>query len=206
MSWGRFGALLRAEIRLMFRNQPWWWYAGAIILLLGSLVAPLEDARQGWLTFLWLWPVLLWSPMGTREARHRTSELLCTAPHWVGRQLPAVWLAGVLLALFMGVFVGLKLALAGDWSGLNGWFVGATFIPTAALALGVWSRTGKLFEALFIVCWYIGPIQKVGALNFMTTSSAAVASGLPLKYFLATMVLLAAAVIGRRCQANGLAR
>jgi hypothetical protein len=197
----RFGGVLLAELRLMLKGQSWWWYAGAVVFLIASLTHPLKDGREDLLPFVWLWPVLLWSPMGTRETRHRTSQLLFNAPHAVSRQLPATWLAGVLLALATGAGVGVKLAMAQDWGGLLGWTVGAVFIPSAALAMGVWSGSSKLFEALFILCWYIGPIQKVGPFNFMTTSPTAITAGLPGIYLLATLVLLAVAVIGRRRQA-----
>jgi hypothetical protein len=196
----RFGGVLLAELRLMLKGQSWWWHAGAICFLIASLANPLKDGREGLLPFVWLWPILLWSPMGTREVRHQTSQLLFNAPHWVSRQLPAAWLAGVILAFATGGGIGLKLALAHDWSGLLGWTAGATFIPTAALAMGVWSRSSKMFEALFIVCWYIGPIQKVSQFNFMTTSPAAITAGLPYYYLLLTIVLMAVAVIGRRRQ------
>jgi len=196
----RFLTVLRAELRLMLKGQSWWWYAGAIIFLIASLANSLKQGREELLPFVWLWPVLLWSPMGTREYRHRTAELLFTAPCALSRQLPASWLAGVIVALLTGAGIGFKLLLAQDWSGLFGWAVGAMFIPTAALAMGVWSRSSKLFEALFILCWYIGPIQKVSQFNFMTASPAAVAAGLPHIYLTATVVLLATALIGRRRQ------
>jgi len=32
---------------------------------------------------------------------------------------------------------------------------GAIFIPSLALACGVWSRTPRLFEALYVIWWYI---------------------------------------------------
>jgi hypothetical protein len=195
-----YATILQAELRLMFKGQPWWWYAGAILLLIASLANSLEKSREDLLPFVWLWPVLLWSQMGTREARNKTHQLLFNAPHFLTRQLSAVWLAGVILALGSGAGIGIQLALAQDWSGLMGWTVGALFIPTAALAMGVWSGSGKLFEGLFMVCWYIGPIQKIGMLNFMTTSTTAVSAGLPVLYLVATVALLGAAVIGRRRQ------
>ncbi len=195
-----YATMLQAELRLMFKGQPWWWHAGAIILLIASLANPLEKSREELLPFVWLWPVLLWSQMGTREARNKTHQLLFNAPHFLTRQLSVVWLAGVILALGSGAGIGIQLVLAHDWSGLMGWTVGALFIPTAALAMGVWSGSGKLFEGLFMVCWYIGPIQKLGMLNFMTTSSAAVSAGLPVLYLVATVALLVAALIGRRRQ------
>ena len=36
--------------------------------------------------------------------------------------------------------------ICGDWRGLLAWLTGALFIPTLALALGVWSGSSKLFE------------------------------------------------------------
>jgi len=200
----RFGGVLLAELRLMLKGQSWWWYAGAAVFLIVSLANPLKDGREGLLPFVWLWPILLWSPMGSREARHQTSQLLFTAPNCVSRQLMAAWLAGVALSFATGAGIGIKLALAKDWSGLLGWTVGATFIPTAALAMGVWSGTSKLFEALFIICWYIGPFQKVSQFNFIPTSATAIAAGLPYIYLLATISILIVAVIGRRRQIKGM--
>ena len=107
-------------------------------------------------------------------------------------------MSGVILALLTGGGIGFKLLLAQDWSGLAGWAVGTMFIPSAALAMGVWSRSSKLFEALFILCWYIGPIHKAGQFNFMTTSPDAIAAELPKLYLGATIALLVAALIGRR--------
>ncbi len=39
------------------------------------------------------------------------------------------------------------------------WLIGALFIPAAALALGVWSGSGKPFEILFTLFWYVGPLH-----------------------------------------------
>ena len=36
---------------------------------------------------------------------------------------------------------------------------GAAFIPTLALAAGVWSQSSKLFEAVYLVWWYLGPVH-----------------------------------------------
>lgn len=74
--------------------------------------------------------------------------------------------------------------------------------PAGALPAGSLSQrsSSKLFEALFILCWYIGPIQKVTQFNFMTTSPAAIAAGLPKIYLGTIIVLLVAALIGRRRQ------
>jgi hypothetical protein len=109
----------------------------------------------------------------------------------------------VLLALATGSGVALRLALAADWAGVGAWLVGALFIPTMALALGVWSGSSKPFEAIYLVLWYIGPLQRTPSLDFMGAVPAAVRSGMPLAVLAATALLGAAAVAGRRRQLAG---
>src|SRR5262249_21306692 len=65
----RFLGLYVAELKLLLRGPSRWWVLGAIGLLIAGLASPLEDARHQVLAFTWLWPVLLWSPLGNREAR-----------------------------------------------------------------------------------------------------------------------------------------
>src|SRR5208337_1501434 len=98
----RFPAVLVAEVRLMLKGQRWWWYTIAAGLLLAQALIPKAEARGLVLAFAWIWPVLLWSSMGVREMRHQTYQVLFAVPHPMARQLPAVWLAGVLLAAVTG--------------------------------------------------------------------------------------------------------
>jgi hypothetical protein len=189
-----------AELRLMLKGQPWWWYLGVGILLIISLTRPPHESRAGTLPFVWIWPVLIWSGMGTHEARQSTHELVFTAPHPLRRQLPALWLAGVGVALLTGSGVALRILFAGDWAGLLGFLVAAVFIPTMALAMGVWSGTGKLFEAVYVVWWYIGPLHHDRTLDFMFTSPATFSGQTLQAYFAATLVLFGLAVAGRARQ------
>ena len=66
---------------------------------------------------------------------------------------------------------------------------GALFIPSLALALGVWSDSSKLFEALYTVWWYVGPLHQVPSLDFVGGSRASSSPGLYL--ILAAGLLLA---------------
>lgn len=195
----RFGffALLRAEMRLLLKGQRWWWYVVALGLIVAGLVVP-PGNRNVVLPLAWIWPILLWSSLGNREARHATSELVFSAAWPVRRQLPAAWAAGFLLALLTGIGVAVRLALAGSWPALGAWAVGAAFIPTLALAMGTWSGTSRPFEAVYLALWYVGPIQQVPSVDFMGAVPAAVSSGVPLAYLAATVALWIAAVAGRR--------
>src|ERR1700676_1803467 len=191
----RFTRLVISELLLMLKGQRWWWYAGAAGILIGGLVSPGDAARQGWLVAAWIWPILLWSQMGAREARYETQPLIFSSPRALHRQLPAAWTAGVLVALLTGAGVGARLLIGADWQGLAGWLAGALFIPSLALTLGVWSGTTKLFEAVYTVWWYMGALHHVPDLDFTRgtpTSSA------PLAYLVAAVLLLAASFAGRR--------
>jgi hypothetical protein len=198
----RFLDMLRAELRLLLKGQRWWWYAVAAGLLVAGLLVP-EEGRKIVLPLAWIWPVLLWSSLGTREARFATDGLIFSAAWPLQRQLPATWLAGFLLAIATGSGVGLRLAISGNGPAAGAWLIGALFIPTFALALGVWSGSSKLFEVVYLFLWYIGPLNQVRPLDFMGVVPAAVKSGVPLAWLAATVALGLAGVAGRKRQLAG---
>jgi hypothetical protein len=193
----RFFAMVAAELRLMLHGQKWWWYAGAAGLFVGCVAAPLSAGRTGVLVAAWLWPLLLWAPMGNREARWATESLVYASPHALARQLPAAWAAGVLVALATGGGLAIRLGIAGDVHGLVGWAVGACFIPSLALACGVWSGGSKLFEALYTVWWYVGALHHVAGLDY---TGVVASSARPGVYAGLTLMLAGAAWMGRRAK------
>lgn len=192
----RFFGLLRAELRLALQGLPWWWYAVALGLVIAGLTAPIEGVRRAVLPLAWIWPILVWSPLGNRESRFGTAEILFSAPRPLGRQLPAAWMAGVLVAVAIGGGVAVRYLVTGDLSALGAWAVGAMFIPMMALALGAWSGSSKLFEALYLFLWYIGPMNRTPQLDYLGSTG----QGRPLAWLAATAVLAAVAVVGRRRQ------
>jgi hypothetical protein len=196
-----FGRVLLAELRLLLSDIRWWWYTVMAALIVAGLLAPVDAARHYLLPAAWLWPLLVWSALGAREARHHTAQLIFSAAHPLGRQLPAIWLAGVLVTALAGSGVAIKLLLAGDGVGTLAWSVAAVFIPTLALALASWSGSSKLFEVIYMVLWYFGPLnQIVPQLDFMGVSDKARAAGMPLVYMAVTLALLGGAIVGRRRQ------
>jgi hypothetical protein len=187
--------LVVAELRLMLKGKQWWWYVVAAGLSIACLISPLDSARGGVLVAAWLWPILVWSSMGSREKRYATESLIFSSPGSLHRGLPAVWLAGVLLALVTGGGVGLRLLLHGDLPGVAAFLAGAVFIPSMALALGVWSGSSKAFEAIYTVWWYIGPAHHTPGMDFMGTS---LTSSWALTYGVATLALVSGTYWWRR--------
>jgi len=191
--------ILLAELRLLLKGVRWWWFIVFAGLNVAGLLLPTESARRYLLPAAWILPLALWSALGTREVRHNTGQLIFSAPHPLSRQLPLVWLAGIAVALIAGAGVAVNLVLAGDWLHLLAWGTAALFIPTLALALGVWAGSNKLFEVVYMLWWYAGPINGMETLDFAGAGPNLQLSRV-LVYGLLTILLFALAVIGRRRQ------
>ena len=192
----RFFALVQAEWKLITRGSKWW-YIPIIGGSVAAFLAPVDAVRSIVLPGLWFWPILKWSTLGTRESRYGTEGILFSSPHPLGRQLTATWLAGVLLAVLAASAVAVRFVIAGEFASLAAWCVGAAFIPSAALALGVWTGSGKAFEALYAFACY-AVLQRVPPMDFMGAVPEATRSGRPAFYALLGAAFLLAAFLGRR--------
>jgi len=166
-----FIKVINSELKLLLKGQRWWWYVGALGLFAASFFAPVESMRTNILPFVWIWPILIWSGMGNREIRNNTQQMVFSSAAPLTRQLPATWFAGFIVTALTGSGAALKLLITGDGTGLLAWFSAVLFIPSLALALGVWSNSHKLFEVLYVTLWYAGPMNYVYAVDFIGTKS-----------------------------------
>lgn len=188
--------VLSVELKLLFKGQRWWWYMAAVGLIIACLVSPAETTREFILPYAWVWPVLIWSSMGSRETHHNVQQFAFSSASPLWRQLPAQWIAGFILTLLMGSGAALRFAMDGDTAGLIAFLSAALFIPSLALAIGVWSSSSKPFEIVYITLWYLGPLNRTPRLDFIGANSA----GYPELYIPLAMALIALAVLGRAKQ------
>jgi len=191
-----FGRTLLAELRLMLKGTAWWWYLVALGLVIGCLFAPLDVTRSFLLPVAWVWPILLWSAMGNRETRHHTEQIVFSTAHPLRTQLPTAWGAGWIVALITGAGVAIRLGATGQNEALLAWLTGSLFIPSLALALGTWSGSSKLFEVVYLLWWYVGPVNKAETLDFMGTGEN-VQADLLWPYWVGTGMLIVLAILGR---------
>ncbi len=163
----QFGSILLAEIRMMVQGLPWWWYAVAAGLILASLFLNIETVVKGIFPVLWIWPILLWSGMGSRENEKNTWQLIFSTPNVPDKQLAAIWISGFLVTIILSLGIAIRFAIAAQTIHLLAWLAAAIFIPSLALACGVWTGSAKLFEVIYPLIWYLGPINKVETLDYM---------------------------------------
>jgi hypothetical protein len=193
----RLGGVLLAELRLILAGRRWWWYAMVIGLNIAGLAVPDATVRQYLHAAAWFWPILLWSSMGNRERSHNTQQIVFSVAHPLGRQLSAVWLSGVCVAAAASAGFALRQAFTGQWDALGAWAAGVLFVPSLALALGTWSGSRRAFEVIYTFLWYIGPINRVPALDYAGLTPQAAGGGFSPYYVLASVALLGLALVGR---------
>jgi ABC-type transport system involved in multi-copper enzyme maturation permease subunit len=177
-----FLGVLFAELRMLLKGRRWWWWLGFAGLNIAIFVCSLTITKLYLLPVAWLWPLSIWSEMGNRERKNSTYQMVFSSARPVLRQLPAAWLAGVLVTALFGIAGALVFLVNGDLPGLAGWVGAVIFIPTLALALGVFSSGSRVFEVAYLFLWYLGPYQKVQIFDFIT--------GSPQVYLLASASLL----------------
>lgn len=180
------GRLLGLELALLLRGQRRAWYVAWFALIGLGLLAPPGVGRSVLAPLAHLWALPLWSSMGHRERRHGIHEVLQVAPNPLWRQLPPRWLAGVLVALLACCGCGARLLLARDLEGVVALGVAALFIPALALTCGLWTGSGRAFEVLYLVLWYLGPVNRSPDFDYC----GAVPDGNPGRFLTITALLL----------------
>jgi hypothetical protein len=181
------------ELQLLLKPGGRLWLIVALAMAIGGRFATSPDARSQMLLVAWIWPVLIWSSMGSREERGGTREIVFACSHPLLLQLPAQWLAGFLVAVVAGGGVLLQLLAAGDTSSLAAWLAAAIFIPSLALMLGVVTGGSKFFEVIYLSLCYAGPLNNIAQLDFIGMRG----SSTPEVWLLIASASLATAVLWR---------
>ena len=162
------GRLLAGEVRILVQGTSRWWWLVAAGLTAASLAIPANlgvGATVALLSAAWIWPVLIWSRLGTQRRENGLETLLGAYPA-VYRQLAAECAAGLALTALTGVGPLVRMAVAGDSAGVAAWIAGALFIPSLALMLGVASRTHRVFQVVYLALWYAA-VNQVPATDYM---------------------------------------
>lgn len=191
-----FFSVLFAEIKLLLKGQRWWWYLVMAGIIIACLVSPSTAVRAFALPIAWVWPILIWSAIGNREVHNNVQQLTFSSASPLLRQLPAQWLAGFLITLLVSIGAITHFTVDGDMAGLLALLSGAIFIPSLALACGVWSGTSKLFEILYMLIWYLGPLNKLAQLDYIGSHG----NGRPEFFIPFSIVLIIVAFMGRMRQ------
>jgi hypothetical protein len=174
--------LFALELRIAVARRSWTWWIGAFGI--AGAGAALPEA-PGVLAAAWLWPLPAWAGLASRASSRRLRPLV-GASLCARTQKVSAWAAGAVLPLALTAG---PLLLAGRLGGL----VGAAFVPALALAAGRFAESVPAFHGAYLGLWYLGPANRVAALDF---SGAAAAPPATLAAFAGAAVLFLVAVVG----------
>lgn len=198
---GGFGRVVGLELRRLIRGQPRWWYLGATILVVIPIGIGLTGgnpgAAPGLLSVVSIWPLFVLSRIGSRTARHGVRPQILASEYPVG-QLVAEWLAGCLVILGVGSGTFALLALHTGPSVLVSITGAVLFPPSLALVAGLWTGSPRLFEALYLAIWYIGPLNGGYFADFVGITQLSVANRVPLVFAAVGVVAVLAAARQRQ--------
>jgi hypothetical protein len=147
----RFG-LFQSELRkMLFAQQPLFWWIGAASLWIACVFSPLDAVRSTLLTleFAWLMPVL--SHMGCMEHQSGMTAVLRTIPGAMIRQASASWHAGAAITFIAVASPLVRFFFSADWAGLLSTLIATLLLPSMALFLGEWSASNRPFEVMLLV-------------------------------------------------------
>jgi hypothetical protein len=85
----------------------------------------------------------------------------------------AQWAAAVTVGALLCAGFLFRLAAAGEWLQLIACLVALGAIAAAALACGAVTDSPRLFEGAYLIIWYLGPVNHMPGLDFVSAINAA---------------------------------
>nr|BBH86523.1 hypothetical protein KTC_12740 [Thermosporothrix sp. COM3] len=197
---GRWLKVLQGELVLLLKGRSMWWYGALVLLNVIMLAVPSGLSQYMLYPLATIWPLFLWSSLGSLETRCGTQQTVFAVPHPLLRHLPMQWLAGVLCTLLMLAGLVIRLGIEGSTGKLMAICLVVLFIPSLAMAFGIWVGNGRLFEVLYLAWWYIGPVNHLPGLDYLAPLSMGMQLQLASILLGGLLLLLILIFIGRKRQ------
>ena len=146
--------LVRAEILMLLRKGPSWFWLVNAGLLISLFFIPLDKAHQLGLPIVWFLQINRWADIATKEKFYGTFSFVYGSSRPLGRLFTSQILAGTITALAFAFPVVLRYLLAGEFAFLPGIFLGAIMLVALSACLGILTGGKRLFEIFFFMLTY----------------------------------------------------
>ncbi len=159
--------LLRNELKLAASQVffLWRWAFAAGFALSWFLPINVQGGEMP-IALLMALPLPFLSQSGTLEKTFSTQELLMSCPSFRVKR-PLVLTVNLYFTLAVSAGVIVRLFIAGNTGVALSWLTGCFFLSALAFCLGYHTKTRRVFEAVFIAIFYIGPLNGAPYLDFL---------------------------------------
>ena len=185
--------LLHAELLQGVGLAGPWWALGVAVLTVGALFASGQASARGFAPLAWVWPIGPIAALSVADVRAGLDGVLLATPTPAWRRVVARWLAAFLLAALPIA----ALAVHGGLAGISLLAVGAA-VAAVGIALGTIARAAVAFEGLALIAWYLGPVNRLPALDPSQAVNTPIAASLTA----AAVTLIALAIASSRAGAR----
>lgn len=177
------------EIKVLILRIP---LLQVMLIIGGAVVIPF--LKGNFTILIMLFPVMILSRLGCQNRIYRTVEMLYAncAP---GRYLFANYLAGLAITGIISLVHLAVLLVNGRIGTMISWIIGLIFTCTLALFCGDFTGNKKMFEAVYILLFYLW-LNNVRFFDFMGTAG----NENDRWYILLTIILLAVVMMRHRSQ------
>jgi hypothetical protein len=146
--------LIKAEILMLLRKGPFWFWLINLGLFISLFFIPLNKAHQIALPLVWFLQINRWADIATKEKYYGTSSYIYGTFRPSGRLLTAQILAGTVTALAFAFPVILRYTFAGEFEFLPGIALGSLMLIGFSVSLGILTGGKRLFEIFFFMLTY----------------------------------------------------
>lgn len=159
--------LTRQEFLLLIGNKSPYLWMTILGLWIAQWFVSASTMHMIILPGLLLLGALVISSLGQREKSQGTQDFLINAPLLLKVQYPAMVLAGLLFFTVISLPSLILLVASGQLYASGLLIAGYFCIVNAAILLGTLSRSNKVFEIIFVIVWYMGPISHFTYFDFI---------------------------------------
>jgi len=129
-------------------------------------------------------PLPIWSQMETREKEHSIEAFIKSSCSPVIKWV-SVWIGAFIISNIISLGALITFIRLGHFNLLIYWVIGLVFICTLGLVLGNFSKSKRLFEIIYLILWYLGPMNSIPYFDFLGLSK-----GYPTFYLGLSIILL----------------
>lgn len=157
----------RQEFLLLIGNKSIYVWIALFSLWIAQWFVSITILFTAILPAVMLFGALVISSLGQRERSHGTQDLIVNAPLLMKVQYPAMIFAGLVFFSALSVPSLIRLIASEQLYSFGLLMAGYFCIVSAAILLGTLTRSNKMFEILFVIVWYMGPVSHLTYFDFI---------------------------------------